>query len=124
MEEEYDGMIVEEHPKADDKEALDKYLNMELRMGARTDDERWGQVIKRAKGIGGEPVGHAHANPFFDMSKYKVEFTNGTIEQYAANIISKNMYAQVNDEGNMFQLLDEIMDHKKDNTAIDIANLI
>jgi hypothetical protein len=42
MEEEYNGMIVEEHPKADDEEALDKYLNMELRMGARTDDERWG----------------------------------------------------------------------------------
>jgi hypothetical protein len=32
------------------------------------------------------------------------------------------MYAQVNDEGNMFQLLDEIMDHEKDNTVIDIAN--
>jgi hypothetical protein len=32
------------------------------------------------------------------------------------------MYAQVDDEGNMFQLLDEIMDHKKDNTVIDIAN--
>jgi hypothetical protein len=41
-EEEYDGMIVEEHPEADDEEALDKYLNMELRMGARTDNERWG----------------------------------------------------------------------------------
>jgi hypothetical protein len=32
------------------------------------------------------------------------------------------MYAQVNNEDNMFQLLDEIMDHKKDDTAIDIAN--
>jgi hypothetical protein len=42
MEQEYDGMIVEECPKADDKEALDKYLNMELRMGARMDDERLG----------------------------------------------------------------------------------
>jgi hypothetical protein len=28
----------------------------------------------------------------------------------------------VDDEDNMFQLLDEIMDHKKDDTAIDIAN--
>jgi hypothetical protein len=37
-------------------------------------------VIKRAKGIGGEAVGHAHANPFFDMREYEVEFTNGTIE--------------------------------------------
>jgi hypothetical protein len=41
-EEEYDCMIVEECPKAIDEEALDKYLNMELRMGAGTDDERWG----------------------------------------------------------------------------------
>jgi hypothetical protein len=32
-EEEYDGMIVEERPEADDEEALDKYLNMKLRMG-------------------------------------------------------------------------------------------
>jgi hypothetical protein len=37
-------------------------------------------------------------------------------------VIAENMYAQVDDEGNMFQLLDEIMDHKKDDTAIDIAN--
>jgi hypothetical protein len=47
---------------------------------ARTDDERWGWVIKHAKGIGGEPVGHAHANPFFDTREYEVKFTNGTIE--------------------------------------------
>jgi hypothetical protein len=38
------------------------------------------------------------------------------------NVIAKNMYAQVDDEGNMPQLLDEIMDHKKDDMAIDIAN--
>jgi hypothetical protein len=63
-EEEYDGMIVEECSEANDEEALDKYLNMELRMGARTNNERWGWVIKCAKGIGGEPVSRAHANPF------------------------------------------------------------
>jgi hypothetical protein len=38
------------------------------------------------------------------------------------NVIANNMYAQVDDKGNMFPLLDEIMDHKKDDTAIDIAN--
>jgi hypothetical protein len=31
-------------------------------------------VITCANGIGGEPVGHAHANPFFDTREY------GTIE--------------------------------------------
>jgi hypothetical protein len=121
-EEEYDDMIVEECPKANDKEVVDIYLNMELRMGVGMDDERWGWVIKRAKGIGGEPVSHAHANPFFDMREYEVKFTNGTIEQFATNGIAENMYAQVEDECNMFQLLDEIMDHKKDDKVIDIAD--
>jgi hypothetical protein len=80
-EEEYDDMIVEEQPEADDdEEAVDKYLNMELRMGAGTDDERWGRVIKHAKGIGGEPICHALAIPFFDPREYEVEFTDGTIE--------------------------------------------
>jgi hypothetical protein len=37
-------------------------------------------VIKHAKGIGGEHVSHAHANPFFDMREYEVEFANGTVE--------------------------------------------
>ena len=55
-------------------------MNMELRMGVGMDDERWGWVIKRAKGIGGEPVGRAHANPFFDTREYEVKFTYGTIE--------------------------------------------
>jgi hypothetical protein len=41
-EEEYDDMIIEEHPETNDEEAVDKYLNMELRMGAGADDERWG----------------------------------------------------------------------------------
>jgi hypothetical protein len=83
-----------------------------------------GQVIKCAKGTGGEPVGHAHAYLFLGMREYEVEFSDGTIEskQYAVNVIADNMYAQVNHEDNMFQLLDEIMDYKKDDTAIDIAN--
>jgi hypothetical protein len=56
------------------------------------------------------------------MREYDVEFTDGTMEKYAVNVIAENMYAQVDDEGNMFQLLLEIMDHKKDGTAIDISN--
>jgi hypothetical protein len=39
-------MMVEEHPEADDEEAVDRYLNMELRMGAGTDDERINQRVE------------------------------------------------------------------------------
>jgi hypothetical protein len=119
--EEYGDMLVEEYPEEDD-EAINKYLNMELTLGIGTDDKRQGQVVKQSKGISGDPIGHAHCNPFFDMREYDVEFTDGTTEKYAVNVIAENMYAQVDDEGNMFQLLLEIMDHKKDGTAIDISN--
>ena len=37
-------------------------------------------------------------------------------------MIAENMYAQVDDEGNEFLLLDEITDHKSDGTAIQIAD--
>jgi hypothetical protein len=39
---------------------------------------------------------------------------DGTMEKYATNVIADNMFAQVDDEVNVFQLLLEIMDHKKD----------
>jgi len=120
-EEEYGDMLVEERPDIEDDEAIDKYINMELTMGVGTDDERRGRVVKRSKGMSGEPIGRAHANPYFDTREYEVEFSDGTSEKYTANIIADNMYAQVDDEGNMFQLLDEITNHKKDGTAIDIS---
>ncbi len=37
MEEEYEDMLVDKQPD-EDKEAVDQYLNMELTMGAGTDD--------------------------------------------------------------------------------------
>ena len=55
--------------------------------------------MKRARGPKGEPIGCTHNNPLFDTCKYDVEFTNGLHEQYQANVIAENMYAQVNDEG-------------------------
>jgi hypothetical protein len=121
MDEEYGDMLVYQFLNQDE-EAMDKYLNMELNMAIGMDNERWGQVVKCLRGIGGEPIGHAHSNPFFDMREYDVEFMDRTTEKYATNGIADNMYAQVGDEGNMFQLLLEIMDHKKDGMAIDIMD--
>jgi hypothetical protein len=40
IEKKYYDMVVEECPKANDEEAADKYLNMELRMGDGSDDKK------------------------------------------------------------------------------------
>jgi hypothetical protein len=41
MDKEYGDMLVDEYPN-EDKEAMDKHLIMELTMGIRMDDKRWG----------------------------------------------------------------------------------
>ena len=120
--EDYDDMHTDERPDADDEEAIDKYLNVELILNVGTNDERRGRVIKRSRGLDGEPIGRAHTNPLFDTREYEVEFTDGTRDKYQANVIAENMFAQVDDEGNQYLLLQEITDHRKDNSAIPISD--
>jgi hypothetical protein len=119
--EDYGDMHADERPEDDDEEAIDKYLNVELIMNMGTNDERRGRVIKRTRGLDGEPIGRAHANPLFDTREYEIEFTDGTYDRYQANIIAENMYAQVDSEGNQYLLLQEITDHRSDNSAIPIS---
>ena len=67
-------------------------------------------------------TGRAHANPLFDTREYVVEFTDGSSKNYFANVIAECMYAQVDSEGRQFQLLQEITDHRSDNSAISAAD--
>ncbi|KAI2498914.1 Reverse transcriptase (RNA-dependent DNA polymerase) [Fragilaria crotonensis] len=121
----YGDMEAPETMDADDidSDILDKYdLNAEFIFDVRTGNERKGRVVKRAKGTSGEPIGRAHSNPLFDTREYVVEFTDGSTENYFANVIAECMYAQVDSEGNQYQLLSEITDHRADNSAIQIAD--
>ena len=79
-------------------------------------------MVKRAKGTSGEPIGRAHSNPLFDTREYVIEFTDRTTENYFANVIAECMYAQVDSEGNQYQLLSENTDLRSDNAAIQIVD--
>ncbi|KAI2509503.1 Reverse transcriptase (RNA-dependent DNA polymerase) [Fragilaria crotonensis] len=103
-------------------DVIDKYLNAELIFNVGTGSSRKGRVVKHAKGTSGEPIGRAHSNPLFDTREYVVEFTDRSTENYFANVIAECMYAQVDSEGNQYQLLSEITDHRSDNSAIQIAD--
>jgi hypothetical protein len=37
--------------------------------------------MKCSRGIGGEPIGHAHSNPFFDTREYDVKFMDRMMEK-------------------------------------------
>jgi hypothetical protein len=55
-----------------------------------------------------KPISCAPTNSFCDTHEYKIEFTDGTHKKYQVNIIAKNMYTQVDSEGNQYLLLQEI----------------
>ena len=85
-------------------------------------NERQGHVAKRSRLLDKEAVGNTHANPFFDTRYYNIEFTYGSVDNYTANVIAENMFAQVNDEGNQYLLMNDITDHRKNNTDIPISD--
>ena len=76
------------------------------------------KVVGRKKDRNGNPVGTEHKNPILDTRIYEVQFSDGHVEEYAANVIVENMYAQVDEDGNQFLMFDEIMDHKCDKDAM------
>jgi hypothetical protein len=41
-----------------------------------------------------------------------VLFDDGGIEYYSANSIAENIFQQVDDKGNLFSIMDEIIDHR------------
>ncbi len=48
-----------------------------------------------------------------------MEFADGRRTELAANMIAENMFAQCNSEGKQYLLLARIVDHRKDNYAVE-----
>ena len=76
------------------------------------------RVKKRKIDDDGIPVGVANDNPLLDNRVYVVEWLDGHTEELMANVIAENLFAQVDDEGNRFVLLDDIVDHRKSADAL------
>ena len=52
---------------------------------------------------------------------YDIEFPNGDVRKYDANIIAVNLLAQVEPEGYHINVIEAIMDHKRDGTAVPMS---
>ena len=106
-------------PDADDftPEAYDEYLTAEVllpNMGTITK----AKVTGRKRDADGNPIGKRHSNPILDTREYEVEFADGGTDVFSANIIAENLYSQIDDEGRSYSILSEIIDHKKDGSAV------
>ena len=73
-----------------------------------------GTVKKRAVGPDGQQRGRYDDNPYLNSIVYEVEFDDGTVKEYAANIIAENMLMDVDDEGYSTTMIEAIVNFQKD----------
>ena len=106
-------------PEADDfdHDAYDKYIAARI-VVPKGDTITYGKVVRRKRDTDGNLIGHSNQNPILDTSIYEVLLDDGSTQAYAANIIAEQLYSQVDDEGFQYLLIDAIIDHQRDGSAI------
>ena len=57
-------------------------------------------------------------NPLLDTRVYNVKFADGDYEEFSANMIYQNLYDQVDDYGQSYQLFKGIIDYRRDENAV------
>jgi hypothetical protein len=107
---------VDEH----DVDTYDQYVGASVQLSIG-DKVKTGKVTGWKRGLDGVVRGKARANPILDTRTYNVEFPDGCSEEYTANVIAENMYAQCDEEGNQFLMIKDIVGHKTDGHAIERA---
>ena len=104
-------------PEADNSftpDLYNGYLQLELALDHGEDSPYFVKVTKRLRDTQGLPIGTANDNPILDTRMYEVEYLDGFKTSMAVNSIAKNMFAQVDEEGNRHVLFDEIFEHQCD----------
>ena len=76
----------------------------------RGEEMCYGTVKRRKRDESGNLIGNSNPNPHLDTAVCEVEFADGAIEEFSADITAENMCAQVDDDGWTYQL-EEIVDH-------------
>ena len=95
----------------------DRLIHTELRL-PQEEELRAAKVIRRNRDSDGNFTGTYDDNPMLNTMIYDVDFNDGEVREYSANIIAVNMYSQVDANGNLHNLLDSIIDYERDSTAL------
>ena len=117
------AMDVDEYVEADNAEmevdTYDKYIGAEICLPNAADEKLMAKV--RRKINNSDANDGKNYNPILDSSTYEVQFSDGTTDEVAANVIAECMFSQVDSEGHHYQILKEISDHKKNWDALSVS---
>ena len=121
---EYGNMVQEETKDVDDIDdaTYDQFVGATFRLDGSNNGGNLATVKRRVTDINGHMIGKAHPNPLLSTAEYEVELEDGTTDRYFANVIAENIYSQLDTEGQERVVLSEIVDHRKDKSAISKEN--
>ena len=103
----HNGQLLDQQP------AYDRLLHSEI-LVQKGDSMATGIVKRRAVGPDGNPSGTYNDNPFLNTYMYEVEFSDGDIQEYSANVIAERILSQADDDGFSRVALVTIDDYKRD----------
>ena len=106
--------IASDIPEVDDIDDYERYSNAEVLLPQNGEHMRAARVVGLVKDDDGVTIGKSNANPILDSRVYEVMFPDGSIEQYATNLIAENLLGQVDEDGHRYQMLEGISDHRTD----------
>ena len=104
------GKLLNQHP------AYDRIINAEVVLQLE-EAVTTGKVTRRALGPDGQVAGTYDDNPFLNTIIYEVEFPDGQVKDYAANVIAENMLTQVDSDGFTLTMMDGIIDYERDDAV-------
>ena len=101
----------------DQQPAYDQLINAELLISDGSEYQPV-RVLGRTKSPSGRVEGEYDTNPILNTMLYDVEFPDGQVVAYTANIIAENLLSQVDDEGFSLTTVACILDHRKSLSAL------
>ena len=110
---------------SDDVESseFDKFLGVYVELpGDDGESKVLARVKDRKRDHDGRLVGTSHTNPILNTAIYNIETPDGNVQEYSANVIAENLWNQVDDDGYNYNLLFEIIGHRKNDDAVTKEN--
>jgi hypothetical protein len=89
---------IDDIKKENDVDTYDQYFGAHVRVPIGDEIRSW-KVLQCKRDLDGTVRGQANANPMLDTRTDEIELPDGHSDEYTANVIAENLYAQCDIEG-------------------------
>ena len=107
----------EEEESVSNGNIYDDYLNNQVML--KTGDRMLKcVVVNQTHDLKNTPIGQRNNNPLLDTRICDLRLPDGQIDQHTANTIAECIYSDIDEEGHVFTMMNDLFSHKKDDTAL------